>query len=182
MVWLNYRDFLISKASEWISKGDHENDPFNRFFSYFLAYNALYNLYAKMKDPYVDLSIGDKSRASKIKELIINPNQLVHSVDEDIKSFITLLKYFRKEKWTKKSSEYINDSLERSYNNRNYTLVLRDILRMLYKLRCNLFHGEKNINAQNQRELMDVSNKILKTILNNILNRLRGNARGQEKI
>lgn len=172
MVWID-RTYLINKASEWISKGDNENDPFNRFFSYFVAHNILYNLYARINNPSIDLTINDKNRSIKVHELIRDHRLFIHSNDVDIRSFICLLRKFRKEKWTIKSKESINDSLERSYLNRNYKLVTRDVLRMLYKLRCNMFHGEKNMNAPNQRELIEVSNKILKTILNEIFLQLQ---------
>lgn len=105
--------------------------------------------------------------------MIRDPRLFIHSNDEDIRSFICLLRKFQEEKWTTKSNESINDSLERSYLNRNYKLVIRDVFRMLYKLRCNMFHGEKNMNASNQHELIEVSNKILKTILNEIFLQLQ---------
>ena len=31
---------IIQRINEWICKGDHEKDPFNRFFSYWTAFNA----------------------------------------------------------------------------------------------------------------------------------------------
>jgi len=175
MVWVT-RTYLINKASEWIRKGDHENYPFNGFFSYFVAYNILYNLYARIKNPSVDLTTNDKNRSVKVHELIRDPGLFIHSNDVNIRSFIYLLRKFRKEKWTRKSKESINDSLERSYINRNYKLVTRDVLRMLYKLRCNMFHGEKNMNAPNQHELIEVSNKILKTILSEIFLQLQASS------
>jgi len=138
------------------------------FFPYFVAYNILYNLYARIKNPSVDLSTNDKNRSVKVHELINGPRQFIHGNDEDINSFINLLREFREEKWIRNSTETINDSLERSYINRNYKLVIRDVLRMLYKLRCNMFHGEKDMNAPNQYELIEVSNKLLKTILDEI--------------
>jgi hypothetical protein len=155
-----------------MSKGDHENEVFNKFFSYFVAYNIVYNLYARLKKPSVDLSTWDSERAVKIKEIINNQMEFVFSIDNDIQLFINLLRNFTKEKWAKKSSEYINDSLERSYQNRNYSLIIRDVLRMLYKLRCNLFHGGKNMEAPNQQELMDISAIILKAFLIYFINRL----------
>lgn len=167
------RMYLNNKASEWISKGAHENDPFNRFFSYFVTYNILYNLYARIKNPSVDLSTNDKNRSVKVHELIKDPRQFIHENDDDIHSFIRMLRKFRKEKWTVNSAESINDSLERSYINRNYKLVIRDVLRMLYKLRCNMFHGEKDMNTPNQHELIETSNTILITIINEIIQQIQ---------
>jgi len=172
MAWID-RAYLLEKTSDWIRKGNLETDPYNRYFSYFVAHNILYNLYAIMKNPTIDLTTNEKNRSIKINELISDHTLYIRSNEDYISNFMRLLSKFRKEKWTPRSSESINDSLERHYINGKYRMVTRDVLRMLYKLRCNLFHGVKDMSAPHQRELIAVANVILISILNEVLPQIK---------
>ncbi len=63
------REAMLSKVESWMTKAGHENDAFDKYVSYFIGFNILYNMYAKELDSDVDLSDGDKKRAEEVRTL-----------------------------------------------------------------------------------------------------------------
>ena len=47
------------------------------------------------------------------------------------------------------------------------------LLKWLYKVRCNLVHGEKNYNDEDQKKLLKMSSSLLKKVLQNAVETYR---------
>ena len=158
------RDLLLGKIGEWQEKAQSENDPFNRYVSIFTAYNIFYNLYEKTRNPSADLTYRDKRRAIKILALL-NENQLFQSLKDDLSNYIAFIPIYRDEYWNKRDAIPINSALEQSFERGDKKRTIEMLLKWLYKVRCNLVHGEKNYNDQQQRRLLEMSSSLLEKVL-----------------
>lgn len=166
------RDMLLEKVEEWRNKAQSETDSFNKYLSIFIAYNIFYNLYKKTKEPSADLTYGDRSRAIEILPLL-DENQLVHSLKNDLLEYIAFIPIYRDEKWDKGDVVSINKALKESFEKEDKKRTMEMLLKWLYKVRCNLVHGEKNYNDQRQKRLLAMSSSLLERVLQNAVKHYR---------
>lgn len=170
------RNLLVEKIEEWQEKSHQETDPFNKYLSIFIAYNIFYNLYWKTMHPRDDLSRGDSQRAIATYELVNNPNQLIQSLKPLLKDYLKAIPRFREEYWPSnyaRNKEQISDLLKKAVKENDSRTAVQMILKWLYKVRCNLVHGEKNYNDQDQRELLDGSSSIMQIIVQHMMERFQ---------
>lgn len=158
---------LLEKVEEWQNKAKRETDPFNKYVSIFTAYNIFYNLYAKSRSSNIDFSQGDSRRATDTIALV-ETEQLFESLKTDLKEYLSTIPVFREEYWPRPNSRNripLSQTLRESFEagNKNETIDL--LIKWLYKVRCNLVHGEKSYHDDNQRKLLEISTKLLDKIL-----------------
>jgi len=73
------------------------------------------------------------------------------------------------------SEEYLDNgipianTLRKAYAAGDAEQALEFLLRWLYRVRCNLFHGNKNFNVQTQREMLRRSSMILDVVLGELV-------------
>lgn len=164
---------LLEKVDEWQAKATCETDPFNKYVSVFIAYNIFYNLYAKKKsgNSSVDFTQGDSKRATTTISLVeVDP--LFKSVESDLKEYLSLIPVFRDEYWPKASSRKrvpISKTLKENFSAGNKKETIDLLIKWLYKVRCNLVHGEKSYRDTNQRKLLEISTKLLDKILRHLV-------------
>jgi hypothetical protein len=151
---------VLRRIDEWVDKGNEEQDPFNKFISYWVAFNALYCLRAKKENPTIDETRGDRKKAIQIKVLISNRLDYIELYDEII-TLLNKLNNFIPEKWSDGDKKYIKDELRDALNKPNNEKILEYLLKMTYKTRCNLMHGKKDYYNSNQRALLETYNPIL---------------------
>ncbi len=166
------RDMLLRKIEEWQEKAQHETDPFNRYVSAFTAYNIFYNLYEKTRNPSANLDRGDKFRAIKIIALL-NENELFQSLRDDLSEYVAFIPIYRDEYWHKGDAIPINRALEEGVEKEDKRRTMEMLLKWLYKVRCNLVHGEKNYNDENQKGLLKMSSSLLEKVLQNAVETYR---------
>lgn len=155
---------LLRKIEEWQEKVQHEMDPFNRYVSVFTAFNIFYNLYEKTKNPSANLERGDKSRAIKIIALL-NEDELFQLLKNDLSEYIAFIPIYRDEYWHKGDTLPINSALEEGFRKEDKRRTMEMLSKWLYKVRCNLVHGEKNYNDVRQRRLLEMSSSLLEKVL-----------------
>jgi len=152
--------FSLQKAEEWIEKSKNEiDDPFNTYADLYIAYNILYNIKAKLDDPNISLEWRDSNRAINILD-ILDVDYLINTLNSNIEQFVNMVLLFKSEMWNKKN---IQVELQRALIMGDNKLIIEYVLKMLYKIRCNLFHGEKGVN-EIQRRLLINAIIILETI------------------
>ena len=163
---------LLRKIVEWQEKAQHETDPFNKYVSIFIAFNIFYNLYKKTKNPSADLTYRDKSRAIETTSLL-DETQLFESLKHDLSEYIAFIPAYRDEYWNKKDQVPINVALEEAFEKEDKKRIVEVLLKWLYKVRCNLVHGEKNYDDQRQRRLLEMSGSLLERVLQNAVKSYR---------
>ena len=168
---------LLEKVDEWQAKAKSETDPFNKYVSMFIAYNIFYNLYAKKRSRRfnVDFTQGDSRRAIATTSLV-DTKQLFESVKSDLKEYLSFIPVFREEYWPKASSQNripISKKLKENFNAENKDETIDLMIRWLYKVRCNLVHGEKSYYDDKQRKLLEISTKLLDMLLTHLVSRYK---------
>jgi len=161
------RNKLLGKIDEWRRKAILEEDSFNKYISIFIAYNIFYNLYEKTRNPSVDLTNGDSRRAIATLDLV-DTTRLFQGLRTDIEDYAAIIPAFREEFWPKKGSREriaISMALKSALKEENAEMAIEMLLKWLYKVRCNLIHGEKNYDDKIQEKLLAKSSLLLDAIL-----------------
>lgn len=156
---------MLERINSWIAKGDNEQDNFNRYISYFVAFNMLYNIYAKQLNLSEDLTINDRKRAVNVANLIQNKSQFVIAINPKLLAYIKIIPVLAEEYWDRNMQEPVSGKLKEACANRNDAIIIEYLLKWLYKVRCNIFHGEKEYNPAKWDKLLSLSNELLKAIL-----------------
>jgi ABC-type uncharacterized transport system auxiliary subunit len=158
------RDILLGKIDEWQRKARREQDPFNKYVSIFTAYNIFYNLYKKTKEPTADLTLKDRIRAIEILPLL-KANQLFESLKNDLSEYVNFIPIYRDEYWNKTDQVSINAMLAEAFQKGDNERTIEMLVKWLYKVRCNLVHGEKNYDDERQKSLLSMSSRLLEKIV-----------------
>jgi hypothetical protein len=163
---------LLEKVDEWQAKARSDTDPFNKYVSIFIAYNIFYNLYAKKKSAgaYADYSGRDSHNAIATISLT-KPDQLLKSLGPDLREYLSIIPVFNEEYWPKQSSSRsvpIARTLKASFCDGDAWNTVDLLIKWLYKVRCNLVHGEKSYKDENQRSLLEISTGLLDKILQHL--------------
>jgi hypothetical protein len=164
---------LLEKVEEWQNKANRETDPFDKYVSMFIAYNIFYNLYAKRRNPEADLMYNDSKNAIATISLI-EVDHLYQSIESDLRLYVTIIPVFREEYWPKLDSPRriaIAETLKTSMNAKDTRNTIDMLVKWLYKVRCNLVHGEKSYKDDQQRILLEASTRLLDRILRHMISR-----------
>jgi hypothetical protein len=153
----------IDSAKRWISKANQNSDKtlnseIDKFFSLFVSYNILYSL------------ISDKNNGDRCSAVTVISNYIK---DNNIPSFtqhhIDILKMIQPIR---------EHDIFHIYNAKKDFKLIKNIddkkdfeesvLDILYGIRCNMFHGEKEL-IEDQLLLLSPANKILNTLLSDLI-------------
>ncbi|MDH5732977.1 MAG: hypothetical protein OEY88_04245 [Candidatus Bathyarchaeota archaeon] len=163
------RDMLLRKIEEWRIKAQIETDPFNKYLSIFIAYNIFYNLYKKTEHPGADLTCGDSTRAVETRSLI-DSEKLLEQLKSELIEYLGFIPIYREEFWNRHRRVPIFETLDSAFNVGNAEKTIEMLLKWLYKVRCNLIHGEKNYDDESQKKLLAQSSSLLEKILTHAVN------------
>ena len=153
----------IESAKRWISKAKSNSDKtlnfeIDKFFSLYVSYNILYSLISNKKN-------GDRCSAVSVIAKYIQ--------DNDIKSFanhntniLEMVKPVREHDIFYIYNETKDFKLIEDID--NHKNLEESVLDILYGIRCNMFHGEKEL-SENQLLLLSPANKILETLLDDLI-------------
>jgi hypothetical protein len=159
------RDNILAKIHEWRTKARKEMDPFNRYLSLFIAYNIFYNLYKKTQDPKADLFYGDSARAVETQSLV-DSDLLFKMLKSELVEYVSFIPLYREESW---EGVPICKTLAKALNDKNPHMVVDMLLKWLYKVRCNIVHGEKNYDDSLQKQLLEQSSSLLEKVLAHLM-------------
>jgi len=163
------RKNLLSKAERWIQKAEKEQDPFDRYVSYFISFKILYDSYAKEMNADADLSLGDSRRAVEIRDLVPDKEALLRDLKEPLRDCLTMIPAFREEYWGRPHPVPIASRLREAFYSDNAPDTVEYLLKWLYKVRCNVVHGGKNYDEKLDRTILGYSNTLIAEILSVVL-------------
>ncbi|MDG6921124.1 MAG: hypothetical protein JRN59_06315 [Nitrososphaerota archaeon] len=155
---------MLELAESWEHRADQEQDPFTRYVALFVSYNAIYNVIALEDNPDVDLTTGDGKRAIDGVQRITDRLGFVQSLEPLLSNYLGMIPLFKEEYWGRKK-EPVSASLKEAYRKRDAEASLRYLMKWLYKVRCNLFHGVKEYGDKQQAELLEKSCMLLRQIV-----------------
>ena len=153
----------IESAQRWIDKAKSNSDKtliseIDKFFSLYISYNILYSLISNKKN-------GDKCSAVHVIAKYIRDNNIKSFANHNI-NILEMLKPIREHIIFHIYGETRDFELIENIDN-NIDLE-ESVLDILYGIRCNMFHGEKDL-TENQLLLLSPANKILETLLDDLI-------------
>lgn len=165
---------LLEKVEEWQAKARRETDPFNKYVSVFIAYNIFYNLFARKTGKFRgDFTRSDSRRATATVSLV-KADELSSLIESDLREYVRIIPVFREEYWpwhNASKSVPIAQTLKTSLQSGDARKTIDMLVKWLYKVRCNLVHGEKSYRDDSQRKLLEISTRLLDTILTHLVSR-----------
>ncbi|MCL5101830.1 MAG: hypothetical protein M1544_00535 [Candidatus Marsarchaeota archaeon] len=160
----------LERVDTWIQKAKSESDVFDKYISYYIAYNMLYSLYYKKQNCNLDL--GDKKdryRAVNVFKFMPTKakQELVCSIYKLLIEYVNKIPIETDEFWENKDKEGIASCLRQALLYKDNNKVLEYLAKWLYKVRCNIFHGSKDY-SDKWAEMLALSNEIIYKILINL--------------
>lgn len=139
-----------NRLSFWYSKAKREKDPWVRFLLYYIIFDA-----------YITQYSGQNKDAEKLKWFIENSNSLRDSLSDS---------------WTTKLLPEVNalksfSPIQDMRPNPSADTVLKDtdsykeIFNFIYQIRCNLFHGSKDLRDSRDSNLVFHGGQFLKFMI-----------------
>lgn len=144
---------IFERIISWYRKGFEERDPYFRFQTTWISFNALYNYFSNKR--------GEKSRIIDLLKSFLETNKGEPIFLEHSNDFIAL-----SEANMRSDDEQINysEELMDSINNKDYESIIIKGVVCIYGVRCNLFHGDEILSISS-RKLVESSCRILDDIL-----------------
>ncbi len=169
-------EFILKKCLEWIKKAKVEKDGFNKFFALWVGYNAFYNLYYRK----IHGSLENRRELDRILETknLLEPREIkviLQKYLQEIKKILNeayhvYLGRGENRRDVKCELEKRIKEFEENYDNENIAKeTFETLLKLLYGIRNNLFHGEKSLSDTRQNELLNYAYEILLPILSLML-------------
>jgi len=167
---MNRKKIIISNrriaiAKRWLGKAGKYTDESNveqmmdRFFSLYVAYNAIYEKDKK-----------DRNRAVNFISKYLTDNKLTCIIDSS-KEYQQIIEKIKDNTFhiygeaSSKNHEKDSVIISQIENGGNTN---QSVLNLIYGIRCNMFHGEKQIIAE-QLDLLIPANKILEKLVNELI-------------
>lgn len=147
-----------SSVDHWIQKATKESDPFDKYISYFIAHNMLCSLVALHDNPKVDLMSGDADRAFGVARIIRDKKNFVDQIKEELADYVGRIPVESEEFW---KGVAISKELNLAINQDSPERIIEYMLKWLYKVRCNMFHGAKEYNMAKWGPVLDSGNALL---------------------
>jgi hypothetical protein len=197
----------IKICERWLRKFKKNYNPdksidilFDRFFTLFVSYNALYcaiNLFTKATNKQNNISatqnVPEYLGHSNLAKTLLCDEEIKQGIEQIINLIDKEIFYIHSKKDDPKNSQYNIPDLEedkKHINNikkalvENYDVLDKSILKeftqslltLIYKTRCNMFHGSKQIDNL-QRNLLIPMNAILVKIIELGLDKLKQEAK-----
>lgn len=140
-------------VKEWKNKGDVEQNQFNKFFSYYIALNVLY------ENEFPEISSEKGKLSSLVSKYICNPH---FTLTINMQNYSHLTDHQLLNMRTNKNCKlYKLEDLKQGN--------IFSIFMAIYQIRCNLFHGGKCIRNENDVNIVSDANDILKQFLEKYL-------------
>lgn len=140
-------------VKEWKDKGDVEQDQFNKFFSYYIALNGLY------ENEFPEISSEKEKLSLLVSKYVCNPN---FTLTINMRDYSHLTDHQLLNMKTNKDCKlYKLEDLKQGN--------IFSIFMAIYQIRCNLFHGGKCIRNENDVNIVSDANNILKQFLEKYL-------------
>lgn len=152
-------EILKQLIIDWSKKSEKEDNPFNKFISIWISFNALYSVICNCKYDKANIDkFSDYEISKKINECLLKEPKYKENL-EFLKAYnngkgIQNLKY--KENPPKKISNFEN---------------FKEVLQFIYQVRNNLFHGGKQPKNPRDVKLVNASWYIVYCFMNKYIKR-----------
>jgi hypothetical protein len=156
----NCRESIIERAKSWRNVAEQLNDPFLKFITEYIAFNAL----IRAKYGYTERERTIINRLKReISRDVISSNKIVH-----LKA-LAPIRNVRNLRRTRQIRNRRNTQFEITAEDLN---KIENVIEAVYWIRNNLFHGDKIYSLERDEKLVKISYEILVDINNWLLSTL----------
>jgi hypothetical protein len=159
----------IESAKRWIEKANKNptkglNYQIDKFFSLYVAYNIIYSLISHEEN-------WDRCSAVSVIACYIKTNKIIvfSSSKSEIEDMIKPIR--NHEIFHIYENDKNHDDSKLISNIDNNLDIEESVLNLLYGIRCNMFHGKKELSNE-QLSLLIPANKILENLVNSLIESL----------
>lgn len=156
---------------------------FDAYFTLFVLYNIIYNIYSDFLEKTGTLKreanrhgkIGDREGATEIIEKEWNDSmikEILHEKQEEIRNIISLIDPDSTHRLFHVNKDKNDEELLKLLKSSNDRDKFKGILKFLYAIRCNLFHGSKSY-AEQQKYILNPSCEILEYIIDKTYEKMK---------
>jgi hypothetical protein len=135
-----------SIINNWIQKGNDEHDIFNKFICYWISFNCYYT--------------SKTGKSSDRKAL--NTLKDYHPIEEQFKELVEKHEVLFQELISQ--CPILDESAKPKPPLKFDEITISNIFDLLYRVRCNLFHGNKDTNNKRDIEVMSAALPVLELI------------------
>lgn len=177
---MNIPDDMVEFLLRWEAKGRRYNfknlvDCFDGFFTAFVLYNLLYDLLCAQNEAEYRYR-GDEERATNVARKFLGAAAIAE--DAGIRTNACAIKrlvesgifYIRESAWDAARIEKLRSNDPEQWS--------KGLLEIVYKIRCNTFHGRKSF-QESQRDILIPCIKILRRLNDMMIEKLAPNQRFQ---
>lgn len=171
--WADLITFQSNIAERWLLRGQESEDPFAKFFFYFTAFNALYFLWAHV-DHFPDKDGKLEGETKQISHLTHKFSE--HQIQRVLEELAPQIVYFSQRDSIQRMSNRMFSNLIRGeqaegkkwqrglHPNRSPSARLESLAQILYLIRCNLVHGSK-VDQGDDEEIIEKSLEPLRCLI-----------------
>lgn len=105
-------------------------------------------------------------RAVEVQSLA-DPGYLFKTLELELKDYVSFIPIYREEFWD--GGVPIRETLAGALDEENPDKTVEMLLKWLYKVRCNIVHGEKNYDDSLQKKLLEQSSSLLEKALAHLM-------------
>lgn len=153
-----------TRIVKWNELADIEPDKIKKFIFRWISFNGLYSALYSMEHGQENTEAANDN--DKIKYFLDNFIMTNKIPATEIYSD-TIKKTFKRE--INKDTRGIMNLLRRLDYKTNIEEKAGDMIKITYKIRCRLFHGEKNPLLDVNEKVCNVADQVIKPILNHII-------------
>ena len=160
---LEKRGGTLNRIKEWKKRAEGEANKINRFIFRWIAFNGLYCASYEIQNGKIELRTPEyKLIVSFCNEFILPDKTLASKVDLD--ALDSVFKNKIKEK-----SGHMGTYLDNIQNAKTDEEKIKNMVMVAYKIRCRLFHGEKNPNLEINEEVCEAADKVIASVLEHVI-------------
>jgi hypothetical protein len=156
------RIYQLLLALRWFSKGTGESNPYDRFMSFWIAFNVLYSKYRSPGDSEqsgIECCVGNLFRPKMARRY--------HASYQNYIQELTAMKLVLGRKGSKQVSADLSALL--SARPLNYLEIINKVALGLYAIRCHLFHGDYRFGDEEHTRAVSVGEILLCELLRHLL-------------
>ncbi|MDD2745571.1 MAG: HEPN domain-containing protein [Candidatus Gracilibacteria bacterium] len=165
-----------NRIISWYKKGEQEKDAFDRYIYFWIAFNGYYYAYrldtnSKLKNDYKIFLDGKSDSENQQIQFVAKEFKETFQkkiADETIDSFDSFFDFQKNRKHSLGTGGVINLMANETVNYKQKE-KLGQLLKMLYQIRCNLFHGGKCADIENDKKLVKEGSAVLQFFLERVL-------------
>ncbi|MCK5590470.1 MAG: hypothetical protein KAI72_00820 [Candidatus Pacebacteria bacterium] len=161
---LEKREGTLNRIKEWKKRAEGETNEINRFIFRWIAFNGLY--FASYEMDYGQRKAEQKYEHILIsefcKKFILTDKTLASKIDSN-----DVERVFKNK--IKDKSGYMGTSLVNMETAESTEEKICNMVMVAYKIRCRLFHGEKNPNLEINEEVCEAADKVIASVLDHVI-------------